>query len=353
MIREDSDLAFMLQYENVSWYENGQVRILDRRIYPREIKFVTCNHHKEVAQAITDMVTQSAGPFAAAGMGMALAAYEARNMNSKDMWKYLNDAAYTLSTARPTTTKRMKIIVDGCLEAANIAIKSGDKVDEAIFNHTLSTINNRYIKMGKVADYLVDMFPQKGTIMTQCFGETIVGLMLKETKKRGKDIKVICPETRPYFQGARLTASVAFDQGFDVTIITDNMPAYVMQNKNIDLFTSAADAICMDGYIVNKVGTFQIAIVAKYLGIPYFVTGIPDRGHDKVSTVKIEERDSDFVLQAMGVKTAMDGVKGYYPSFDITPPNLVSGVVTDKGIFSAYDLNRYYQDNNEKEELII
>jgi len=80
MIREDKDLAFMLQYENVAWYENGQVRILDRRVYPRDVKFVICNHHKEVAQAITDMVTQSAGPYTAAGMGMALAAYEARNI---------------------------------------------------------------------------------------------------------------------------------------------------------------------------------------------------------------------------------------------------------------------------------
>ena len=352
MIREDKDLAFMLQYENVAWYENGKVRILDRRIYPREIKFVVCNHHKEVAKAITDMVTQSAGPYAAAGMGMALAAYESRNMSSQDMWKYLNEAAYSLSTARPTTTQRMKLIVEGCLEAARDAMNNDKMVDRAIFDHTVETINNRYIKIGKVAEYLVDMFPQKGTIMTQCFGETIVGLMLRESKNRNKDIKVICPETRPYFQGARLTASVAQDQGFDVTVITDNMPAYVMQNKKVDLFTSAADAICLDGHIVNKIGTFQIAIVAKYMGIPYFVTGIPDKGHDKVSTVSIEERDPDFVLQAMGVKTAMDGVKGFYPSFDITPPHLVSGVVTNKGIFSAYDLNGYYQ-GEDKVELII
>lgn len=342
----------MLQYENVAWYEDGKVRILDRRVYPREVRFEICNNYKEVAQAITDMVTQSAGPYVAAGMGMALAAYEAKDMNAKDMWDYINNAANTLSTARPTTTKRMRLIVDGCLEAAKEAMDSGSEVDEAIFQHTLEHNNNRYRRIGKVAEYLADMFPQKGTIMTQCFGETIVGLMLREAKKRDNEIKLIVPETRPYFQGARLTASVAYDQGFDVTVITDNMPAYVMQQKHVDLFTSAADAICMDGYIVNKVGTFQIAIVAKYMGIPYFVTGIPDKGHDKVSTVTIEERDADFVLQAMGVKTAMDGVKGYYPSFDITPPHLVSGVVTDKGIFSAYDLNRYYNEN-DKAELIL
>lgn len=352
MIRQDKDLAFMLQYENIAWYENGKVRILDRRVYPKEIRYEICINHKEVAQAITDMVTQSAGPYVAAGMGMALAAYEAKDMTSKAMWEYLNDAADTLSTARPTTTKRMRLIVDGCLEVAKISMDNDTQIDDAIFQHTIEHNNNRYRRIGKVAEYLADMFPEKGTIMTQCFGETIVGLMLREAKKRDNEIKLFVPETRPYFQGARLTASVAYNQGFDVTVITDNMPAYVMQTKKVDLFTSAADAICMDGYIVNKVGTFQIAIVAKYMGIPYFVTGIPDKGHDKVSTVTIEERDSDFVLQAMGIKTAMEGVKGYYPSFDITPPHLVSGVVTDKGIFSAYDLNRYY-NANDKAELIL
>lgn len=343
MSRADKDLAFMLQYENVAWYENGKVRILDRRIYPVRVEFVICSHHTEVAKAIADMVTQSGGPYVAAGMGMALAAYEAMDKPSEQLMEYLEKAAYTLSHARPTTVKRMELVVEGCLRTAKEAIEKGEKVDEAIFRNTLETVNNNYIRIGKVAEYLVDMFPDKGTIMTQCFAETIVGQMLKEAKNKGKDIKVICPETRPYFQGARLTASVVYDQGFDVTVITDNMPAYTMMSKKVDLFTSAADAICMDGHVVNKVGTFQIALAAKYFGIPYFVTGTPDRGHDKVSTVKIEERDESYVLEAMGARTAMEGVKGYYPLFDITPPHLVSGVVTDKGIFSPYDLDRYYR----------
>lgn len=343
MIRADKDLAFMLQYENIAWYEKGKVKILDRRIYPARIEYVTCNHYTEVAKAIADMVTQSGGPYVAAGMGMALAAYEVKDKTIEQQLEYLKEAAYVLSHARPTTVKRMELVVKKCLEVAKEAIKKEEKVDEAIFQHTLNSVNNNYIRIAKVAKYLVDMFPDKGTIMTQCFAETIVGQMLKEARNRKKDIKVICPETRPYFQGARLTASVVHDQGFDVTVITDNMPAYTMKSKKVDLFTSAADVICMDGHVVNKVGTFQIALAAKYFGIPYFVTGFPDRLHDKVSTVNIEERDGRYVLEAMGVRTAMDGVKGYYPLFDITPPHLVSGVVTDKGIFSPYDLNRYYK----------
>lgn len=347
MERSDKDLAFMLRYENVAWYDGGKVKILDRRIYPTEVKFVTCNTHEEVAKAITDMVTQSAGPYTAAGMGMALAAYECRNLSYKEQIEYLENAAYKLANARPTTANRMTLVVKGCLEAAQIAMKNGEKVDQVIFEHTVKSMNNRYSRIGEVAKYLVDMFPQKGNIMTQCFGETIVGMMLKEAKNRNKNIKLFCPETRPYLQGARLTASVAYDQGFDVTVITDNMPAFTMKNKNIDVFTSAADSICLDGHIVNKVGTLQIAIVAKYFEVPYFVTGIPDKDHKSISQVEIEERDPKQVLEFRGIKNTMEGVKGYYPSFDITPPHLVSGVVTDKGIFSPHDLDRYFQTKVE------
>ncbi|MCQ2437191.1 MAG: s-methyl-5-thioribose-1-phosphate isomerase [Clostridia bacterium] len=343
MERADKGLAFMLQYENVAWYDAGEVRILDRRIYPGKIEFVTCKTHQEVTQAITDMVTQSAGPYTAAAMGMALAAYECRNMKAAEQVKYMEAASYTISHARPTTVKRMEIITSGCLEVAKSAIAAGIDVPQAIVDYTVETNNIRYNKIGRTAKYLVDMFPDNGSVMTQCFGETIVGQMLKEAKNRGKKIHLYCPETRPYFQGARLTATVGHDMGFDVTVITDNMPAFVMQNECIDLFTSAADAISLDGYVINKVGTFQIAIVSKYMGVPYFVTGAPDPGHPTVDTVHIEMRDPEFVLQAMGVRTACQGVEGYYPSFDITPPHLVSGVVTDTGIYSPYDLHRYFE----------
>ena len=106
-------------------------------------------------------------------------------------------------------------------------------------------------------------------------------------------------------------------------------------------------------YVVNKVGTFQNAIVAKYMGIPYFVTGAPDQGHETVDSIHIEMRDPNFTLQAMGVRTAMEGVKGYYPAFDITPPHLVSGVVTDLGIYSPYDLHRYFTDGHIDEHNLV
>ncbi len=345
MERADKDLAYMLQYENVAWYEAGAVKILDRRVYPAKREFVVCRHHREVMQAIRDMVTQSAGPYTAAPMGMALAAWECRDLSKVKQLEYLREAADTIADARPTTKTRMVQVTDACMPVAKRALEEGRPVDLAIRDHVVEANNTRYNKIAKTAEYLVDLFPQNGTIMTQCFAETIVGMMLKECKKRGNQIKLFCPETRPYFQGARLTATVSSEMGFDTTVITDNMPAFVMANEHIDLFTCAADAISVDGYVFNKVGTSQIAICAKHFGIPTFVSGAPDIGHPTYDTVTIEMRDPDFSLQAMGVRTAIEGtgIKGYYPAFDMTPPHLISGIVTERGIFSPYDLHRYQE----------
>lgn len=342
MERQDRDLAWMLQYENIAWYEDGVVKILDRRIYPIETKFVLCKTHQEVAKAITDMVTQSAGPYVAAAMGMALAGYECRGQSEEAQIAHLKQAADTISNARPTTQKRMANIVSGCIDAAKQALAGGEKdVSIAIRDYAIEINDRRYYRIGEVAKHLVQKFPSHGAIMTQCFAETIVGQMLKESRRNGKDIKIFCPETRPYFQGSRLTATVCHDMGFDVTVITDNMPATVMKNEGIDLFTSAADVICVDGHVVNKVGTYQIALVAKAHSVPYYVTGAPDPEHPTIDTVKIEMRDPNFVLQAMGTPTANPNVKGYYPAFDITPPELVAGVATDQGILSPYELDKY------------
>ncbi len=345
MIRYDEGMAFMLRYENVAWYENGKVRILDRRIYPMETKYVTCTTHEEVAQAIADMVTQSAGPYTAAAMGMALAAYEAMQKDEKDILHFMEKASYTLSHARPTTVEKMKRVVEGAMKIVRGKLETGEtgqKLVDAVFDYAFNFINNNYKKHHVIAKYLADHVPCNGTVMTQCFGETIIGTLLHECRERGNSIKMICPETRPYYQGARLTASVACDMGFDVTVITDNMPGYVMHEKKVDLFTSAADVITMDGYVVNKVGTFQIALAASYWGIPYLVTGIPNPAHPNINSVKIELRDPSLTMDTLGTKTTMDGVQGFYPAFDITPPKLCDGIVTDRGIFAPINLKTYF-----------
>ena len=345
MKRWDDDLGFLLRYENVAWYEDGKVRILDRRIYPTKVEYVICEKHEQVAQAITDMVTQSGGPYTAAAMGMALAAYEAKEFSEKKFNAYMEKAAYTLSHARPTTVEKMAVITNRAMNVVKDQLlegKSGLDIVDAILKDNIARLNEHYARYEKIGEHLYGLIPSNGTIMTQCYAETVIGMLLRIAKKQGNEIKFICPETRPYYQGARLTASLIHDMGFSATVISDNMAAYTMKEKSVDVFTSAADVICMDGHIVNKVGTFQIALAANYLEIPYFVTGIPNEHHPVVDTAVIEYRNPELVLESMGRKHVMSGVKGYYPSFDITPPKLYEGVVTDKGVYSGYDLKRYF-----------
>ncbi len=344
MKRQDEGLAFMLRYENVALYEDGAVRILDRRVYPAETRFVTCGTHLEVAKAIKDMVTQSAGPYTAAPMGVALAAFECRGMKKEEQLEYLRKAADTIAHARPTTAKRMETVCGQALRAAEKALEEGRDASLAVRDRVIEMNDERYARIGRIAEHLVSRFPDGGAVMTHCFAETIIGMMLKECRERGKTVRLFCPETRPFFQGARLTATCARDMGFDVTVITDNMAAFVMKKEKIDVFTTAADAICVDGHVVNKVGTLQNAISAEYFGIPYYVTGAPDPGHPTVDTVTIEMRDPEESLYAMGVRTAPQGVRGYYPAFDITPPELIAGVVTDLGIYPPFELGRYFDD---------
>lgn len=346
MKRADEGVGFLLRYENVAWYEDGAVRILDRRIYPVCKEYVVCRRHEEVARAIADMVTQSGGPYLAAAMGMALAAFEVKHLDGPELIGYLNKAAYTLSHARPTTAAKMERVTARAMDVACREIAAGHAglaLVDALRQNAIDQIEENYRRYDIIGKLLSDKIPMNGTIMTQCFAETVIGTMLRECRERGNAVKVICPETRPYFQGARLTASVACDMGFDVTVISDNMPGYAMKQKKVDLFTSAADVITVDGHIVNKVGTFQIALAASYWGIPYYVTGTPNPSHPDMSSVVIEERDPALVMDAMGTKTTMDGVRGYYPAFDVTPPKLCDGVVTEKGIFAPMDLKRYFE----------
>ena len=342
MERMDQNMPFLLRYENVAWYENGKVRILDRRVFPTEVRFVECETYQEVRQAIADMVTQSAGPYTAVGMGMALAAWQVRDEAKETQIPFLWQAADDLAHSRPTTANRYGQITFRAAELAKAALEAGKDPVEAIVASTLESLNRRYSTMQIVGNHLARLIPDGGSILTQCFGETIIGTVIRAAREQGKDFRVYCAETRPYLQGARLTSSCFAEMGFETTVLTDNMIAYALEHEGIDLFTSAADTICRDGHIANKIGTFQIAILAKYFGIPYYVTGIPDRDKHTKDDIVIEMRDPEQVLRYRGIRNCLPQVKAIHPSFDIVPPHLISGVVTDKGVYDPCLLDSYF-----------
>lgn len=343
MYRYDIGMPFLLKYENVAWYEDGKVRILDRRVYPYKVCFEECGAYMEVVRAIQNMVTQSAGPYTAVGMGMALAAYESRNLAENERIEFLKKAAFDLGNARVTTANRYSKITNKCFEIAKDAILKGEDPVDKIVEETINSLNRRYSIMRKVGENLLGLIEENSTVLTQCYGETIIGALIAIAKERNKNFKVICAETRPFLQGARLTASCFAEKDFDTIVITDNMVADTMNRGKIQLFTSAADSITEDGCVINKVGTFQIALVADHFNIPYYVTGIPDKGKKTANDVKIEIRDPESVISMHGIIHTYGGVKGWYPSFDCTPTEYVTGVVTDRGIFKSTKLNGYFE----------
>ena len=344
----DDGLAYMLKYENIAWYQDGVVRILDRRIYPRKVEFVICKDYNEVAQAIADMVTQSGGPWMAAQQAMVMTAYQVQGQPVEQAKATLREAAYAVTHARPTTSERMVAVVQKVLNNAEAALDAGDAVGPSTEKFVFERIAETYNRARVIGQNVVDLLPDKVTILTQCFAEWLIGFTLLVCQERGKDVSLICPETRPYLQGARLTASVAHDMGVPVKVVTDNMPGYLLSRRIPDAFICAADVVTLDGHVVNKIGTYQIALAAHANGVPFYVTSTPSADNPTIDTVTIEERDPDEVLHAMGVRTAMEGVKGYYPAFDITPPELVSAVVTEKGVFSPYDLKKYWQADHSR-----
>ncbi|MBI9044618.1 MAG: s-methyl-5-thioribose-1-phosphate isomerase [Anaerolineaceae bacterium] len=338
----DDLLPFVLKRDNVARYEDGIVYIGDRRKYPFEKVFYKCESVEEVAVAIEIMVTQGGGPSIAAAFAMALAARKVDGKPAKEALEYLDKARIRLVNTRPTNTalaRRLDVIYGVCKQA----VESGQSIEEAILTFMKSYRDasyEDYMKRGRLG---ADLIEDGDGILTMCFAETAFILALAMAKEDGKNIHVFTPETRPYLQGARLTAPCVHEIGVPVQIITDNMPAHVMSQGKIQKYFTAADLITLDGHVVNKIGTFQNAISAHYHHIPYFafMWGADAKSPDRAS-IEIEERDPAEIRACRGVTTTIDEIQAYYPAFDITPPHMVAGIITRYGIVSPYDIERHY-----------
>ena len=336
-------LPFLLKRENVARYEKeGVVVIGDRRNYPFEKTFVRCTDVESVARAIEEMVTQGGGPANAALYALVLAAHQSAGRPGVRQGEILEAARIRLINTRPTNTALARRL-EKAMHIIQNAIEEKNNVEDALLSWIEELRDKTYQNYAQAAEYGSSLIEDGDGILTMCFAETSFLLALALAKKAGKHIHVFTPETRPYLQGARLTAPSIHEIGIPVQIIGDNMPAYVLSQGKVKKYFTAADLVTLDGHIVNKIGTFQNAIAANYHGVPFFVFSCePDKLKPNRALIEIEERDPAEMKSCRGTPTTDPVMDAYYPAFDITPPHLVAGVITQHGILSPYDLPRYY-----------
>ena len=345
----DSPPALLADRFKTLRYDEDQraVVVLDRRKYPFKIEYVALRTVEEVASAIEDMTVQGGPPLAyVAGLGLAMAARELDASTTRQS-VYLEQVAKRLLATRPTADD-LNHLIPAALKVAHDALRAGSDP----FGATLDFVNSEIQRGNDVSQacgtHAARLVQDGDQILTHCIAGAALCWMLWVAKQQGKTVTLIGCETRPYFQGARLTAASAQEMDIAFKLITDGMSAHLMSLGQIDKFICAADRITLDGHITNKVGTLTHAIAAHHFGKPFYVLGYdgPDPNTKTGADIPIEERNPDEGFYARGeegtVRTAIHGIEGYYPAFDITPPHLISAICTDRGIFAPHAIRDYF-----------
>ena len=319
--------------------EPDRVRILDRRVFPFQKSFVDCRSYEDVARAIEDMVTQSNGPFFASSAGLVLAA---RALNSgadaEERRRQMAMAGARLIATRATNNNIATAVGRILQESAALTV-GGSDFSSAVEAQVRRLWDERRAISRGIGVRAATLLHDGDHVLTHCWADAAFIETLAAAGRSGKRLEVTCTETRPYLQGARLTAHSVAELGLPVTVITDGMAAWAMDRGRVNVFITAADRVTMSGHVVNKIGTLQLAIAANAYKLPYYVTvSQPDSKAPTPQDVPIEERDPQESLFCLGNRTATPLARGWYPSFDITPPALVSAIVCRQGIFPATTL---------------
>ncbi|MEM7280381.1 MAG: s-methyl-5-thioribose-1-phosphate isomerase [Pseudomonadota bacterium] len=331
----EQELPLLIRRAGMVEWHDGAVSILDRRRLPEEETFLVCTTTVEVAEAIEAMVIQGAFSIAiAAGYGLALTKGE------EPAAFYV--AADRLRKTRPTglALNRMMAV---CVKVVEDAAASGLNITSELLN-TVNDAAQCLARQGwRTGMRAADMLPEDGGVLTHCFPDRSYAYMLVALRRSGKNIRVFCSETRPYLQGARLSALCGQQMGFETRVITDGMGGWLMHQGEVNAFITAADRVCMDGTVCNKIGTYQYALAAKANNVPYYALrqSGPDRESASGSEVTIEYRDGEELVNWQNRRIAPAGVSGHYPAFDLTPPELVSAIVTDRGVFAPDAMDSY------------
>lgn len=326
----------------VTWKE-GKARMIDQTALPNRLSYVTVSSPDEMADAIRRMVVRGAPAIGvAAAMGVALAGARSSSKSMGEFTRELDKAAALLRSTRPTAVnlfwgvERMLKAASGAgsVSAAKEAMarEAGRMEDEDV------EVNRRLGKVG------ADLLKDGDTVLTQCNAGALATVgygtalgVVRAAVEQGKFIRVLVPETRPALQGSRLTAFELKQDDIPCTIIPDTAVGYMLSKGRADRVLVGADRITKDGYVFNKIGTYQEAVMAQRHGVPFHPVAPAStfdtrRVHDEVT---IEERAFDEVVKVRGRRIAPKGVPVANPAFDMTPPELVSSIVTDRGIIEA------------------
>ncbi len=351
-------------FKTIEWTEDG-VRMIDQTRLPTSEVYVTCRTYQEVAEAIRSMVIRGAPAIGvAAAMGVALGIKQSRAVSVEELRADFEKIAEMISKTRPTAVnlfwavKRMRELFESSLNVApgfspaGAALKGGATEAEKI-----AAVKSRLIEEAQrvlAEDIAINeamgrhgaaLIPESATVLTHCnagalatggYG-TALGVV-RAAIAAGKKIDVLADETRPFLQGARLTAwELAKDQ-IPVTLITDNMAGHFMKLGEIQAVIVGADRIAANGDVANKIGTYTVAVLARENGIPFYVAAplsTIDLSLSSGEQIPIEERSADEVTHWGGVQTAPADVPARHPAFDVTPHRYVTAIITERGVARA------------------
>jgi methylthioribose-1-phosphate isomerase len=337
-------------HPTIEWKDEGIVMIDQRKLPSAEV-YVTCKSASEVARAIKTMVIRGAPAIGvAAAMGIALGMRKSKATGTKQFATEFQKTCDLLAATRPTAVNLFWAIdrMKRAFAAAAQAGRSVDEIRQRLDDEARAIHDEDVASCRSMGAHGATLVPQTANILTHCnagalatagYG-TALGV-IRAAVEQGKRVAVLADETRPFLQGARLTAWELVKDGIDTTVITDSMAASMMRLGHVDLVVVGADRIAANGDVANKVGTYGVAVLAKEHGIPFYVAApistvdldTPDGAH-----IPIEERNEREVTHVGAARLTPEGVRIRNPAFDVTPAKYVTAIVTERGIATApYD----------------
>ena len=333
------------------WWEDNTVRMIDQRKLPAEYEVVTWSDYHGIARGIKEMYVRGAPAIGVAGaFGLALAALNSPAVSYIDLLRDLERAYDVLLSTRPTAAN-LRWALDQLMETAREVLEEDTDVVRARLLEKAQSMADEDIAINRrMGRYGADLIRDGDTVLTHCntgalatvgFG-TALGFV-RAAIEQGKDIRVLADETRPRGQGAKLTTWELIRDGISVALIVDSAAGHFMRQGKVNIVLVGADRIAANGDVANKIGTYQVAVLARENGVPFYVVApisTVDLSTPSGDDIPIEERGPEEVSHIDGILIAPANVKIANPAFDVTPNRYVTGIVTENGIaYPPFDVS--------------